>query len=151
MQTMGGKLPSNDFSLPSKWLQDMETLIEQAFANLHNSTIRDHVNSGRFDLSDPSGAVILPSIWETIIQPGSTITMHMWPLPEASLPEESFSEETTTSANINSSGKVRPPPPPPPPPSVPMPPSTTSDPISPVPRSDAVAVVEENLHRATVR
>src|ERR1700722_18143927 len=145
MQTMGGKLPSNDFSLPSKWLQDMETLIEQAFANIHNSMISDHVKSGRFDLSDPSGAVILPSIWETVIQPDSTITMHMWPLPEASLPEEPFSEETTMPANTSSSGKVPPPPPPPPPPpTVPMSPSTTSEPISRAPRREAVAVVEEN-------
>jgi hypothetical protein len=127
--------------LPSKWLQDMETLIEQAFANIHNSTISGHVKSGRFDLSDPSGAVILPSIWETVIQPDSTITMHMWPLPEASLPEEPFSEETIMSANVSSSGKVPPPPPPPPPP-VPMPPSTTSEPISQVPHQQAVVVVE---------
>jgi hypothetical protein len=112
--------------------------------------ISDHVKSGRFDLSDPSGAVILPSIWETVIQPDSTITMHMWPLPEASLPEESLSEETTMSANIGSSGKV-PPPPPPPPPTVPIPPSTTSEPIPRAPRREAIIVVEENISRDSRR
>jgi hypothetical protein len=131
----------------------METLIEQAFANIHNSTISDHVKRGRFDLSDPSGAVILPSIWETVIQPDWTITMHMWPLPEAPLSEEPLSEETITSADMSSSNKVptSPPPPPPPPPPVPMIPSTTFEPRSRASRSEAVVVVEENTSRDSRR
>jgi hypothetical protein len=154
MQTMGGKLPSNDFSMPSKLLQDMETLIEQAFANIQNSTISGHVKRGRFDLSDPSGAVILPSIWETVVQPDWTITMHMWPLPEAALSEEPLSEETITPTGMRSSNKVpapATPPPSPPSPSVPMVPSTTFRPRPRAPRSEAVAVVEENISRDSRR
>jgi hypothetical protein len=126
----------------------METLIEQAFANIDNSTISDHVKRGRFDLSDPSGAVILPSIWETVIQPDWTITMHMWPLPEASLPEEALSEGATMSADVSSPNKIPPPPPPPPPaPPVPTAPSTAFELRSRAPRSEAVVVAEENISR----
>jgi hypothetical protein len=129
----------------------METLIEQAFANIHNSMITDHVKSGRFDLIDPSGAVILPSIWDTVIQPDWTITMHMWPLPEAPLPEEPLSEETILSVDTSTSKRVPPPPPPPPPPPVPMSPSTTVEPRSRAPRREAVVVVEENISQDSRR
>lgn len=30
----------------------------------------------------PNGDIILPQVWETVIEPDWTITMHMWPLPE---------------------------------------------------------------------
>jgi hypothetical protein len=58
----------------------MEILIEQAFA--HIDVVGDHVKSGHYDLFDPSGGLILPSLWETIIQPDWTVTMHMWPSPK---------------------------------------------------------------------
>jgi hypothetical protein len=71
----------------------MEELIKQAF--LHVDIIGPHVHQGHYDLVGPDGEIILPQVWETMIQPDWNVTMHMWPMPE---PEQA------------------PPPPPPPPP-----------------------------------
>jgi hypothetical protein len=30
----------------------------------------------------PNGDIILPQVWETVIEPDWAITMHMWPIPE---------------------------------------------------------------------
>ena len=83
----------------------MEELIKQAF--LHIDIIGPHVHDGHYDLVGPDGEIILPQVWETVVQPGWAITMHMWPIPE-------------------------PPPPPPPPPEPPQkqypPPPPTLDP-----------------------
>lgn len=58
----------------------MEDLIKQAF--LHVDVIGPHVHEGHYDLVGPEGEIILPQIWETMIKPDWSITMHMWPMPE---------------------------------------------------------------------
>lgn len=58
----------------------MEELIKQAFE--HVDEIGPHVQSGHYDLMGPDGGIIIPSAWETTIEPDWKITMHMWPLPE---------------------------------------------------------------------
>ena len=58
----------------------MEELIRQAF--LHVDVIGPHVADGRYDLVGPTGDIILPQVWETVVEPDWTITMHMWPIPE---------------------------------------------------------------------
>lgn len=58
----------------------MEELIRQAF--LHIEIIGPHVAEGHYDLIGPNGDIILPQVWETVIEPDWTITMHMWPIPE---------------------------------------------------------------------
>jgi hypothetical protein len=58
----------------------VEELIRQAF--LHVDIIGPHVTDGHYDLIAPNGEIILPQVWESIIQPGWSITMHMWPMPE---------------------------------------------------------------------
>lgn len=89
----------------------MEELIKQAF--LHVDIIGPHVHEGHYDLIGPDGEIILPQVWETMIQPDWAITMHMWPMPDSQpvQPPTSKVEYPT------------PPPPPPPPPSS-APPST---------------------------
>lgn len=66
-------------------LQGMEDLIKQAF--LHIEVIGPHVAEGHYDLVGPNGDIILPQVWETVVEPDWTITMHMWPIPEK--PKES--------------------------------------------------------------
>ena len=73
----------------------MEDLIRQAF--LHVEVIGPHVAEGHYDLVGPNNEIILPQVWETMIEPDWVVTMHMWPMPEPPKPEEA------------------PPPPPPPP------------------------------------
>lgn len=58
----------------------MEDLIKQAF--LHIEVIGPHVAEGHYDLVGPNGDIILPQVWETVIEPDWAITMHMWPIPE---------------------------------------------------------------------
>lgn len=61
-------------------IQGMEELIKQAF--LHVDVIGPHVHEGHYDLVGPDGEIILPQVWETMIQPDWAVTMHMWPMPE---------------------------------------------------------------------
>ena len=58
----------------------MEDLIRQAF--LHVDIIGPHVAEGHYDLIGPNNEIILPGVWETVVEPDWTITMHMWPMPE---------------------------------------------------------------------
>ena len=64
--------------------QGMEELIKQAF--LHVEIIGPHVAEGHYDLVGPSGEIILPQLWERMIEPDWTITMHMWPMPPPPFP-----------------------------------------------------------------
>ena len=61
-------------------LQGMEELIRLVF--LHVEIIGTHVAEGRYDLVGPNGDIILPQVWETVVEPDWTVTMHMWPNPE---------------------------------------------------------------------
>ena len=56
----------------------MEDLIKQAF--LHVEVIGPHVQEGHYDLIGPNGEIILPSVWEKVVEPDWAITMHMWPM-----------------------------------------------------------------------
>ena len=58
----------------------MEELIRQAF--MHVDVIGPHVAEGHYDLIGHSNEIILPGVWESVIEPDWTITMHMWPMPE---------------------------------------------------------------------
>lgn len=58
----------------------MEYLIKEAF--VHIPGIGPHVAEGHYDLLGPQGDIILPHVWETVIEPDWTITMHMWPMVE---------------------------------------------------------------------
>jgi flagellar basal body rod protein FlgF len=53
----------------------MEDLIKQAF--LHVEIIGPHVAEGHYDLVGPNGEIILPQVWETMVEPDWTITMHV--------------------------------------------------------------------------
>lgn len=59
----------------------MEELIKQAF--LRVDIIGPHVHQGHYDLTGPDGEIILPQMWETLVQPDWSITMYLWPMPES--------------------------------------------------------------------
>ena len=58
----------------------MEDLIRQAF--LHVEVIGPHVSEGHYDLVGPSGEIILPQVWEIMVEPDWTVTMQMWSMPD---------------------------------------------------------------------
>ncbi|KAI9674663.1 MAG: hypothetical protein M1817_001566 [Caeruleum heppii] len=74
-----GRKFSFPFHLCNTW-EGMEDLIRQAF--VHVDVIGAHVAQGHYDLIGPNGDIIMPKVWETMIEPDWTITMHMWPIPE---------------------------------------------------------------------
>nr|POF03137.1 hypothetical protein CFP56_75502 [Quercus suber] len=74
------------FSFPwhiCKTWKGMEGLIKQAF--LHVDVLGEHVHAGHYDLTGPDGEIILPQVWDTMIQPDVEVTMHIWPMPEPEL------------------------------------------------------------------
>lgn len=62
----------------------MEGLIKMSFQ--HVTVIGPEVEAGRYDLKGATGAIILPHVWEDVIQPGWTINMAMWPLAPSGRP-----------------------------------------------------------------
>lgn len=92
----------------------MEYLIKEAF--IHIEGIGPHVAEGHYDLLGPHGEIILPHVWETVIEPDWTITMHMWPMPEPKEEEPAAEEEEAPAEEVVDEGL---PPPPPPAPSAP--------------------------------
>lgn len=44
--------------------------------------IGPHVQAGHYDLIGPNGEIILPAIWEKVIEPDWSVTMHMWPMEQ---------------------------------------------------------------------
>ncbi|KAH7385115.1 hypothetical protein BKA64DRAFT_158101 [Cadophora sp. MPI-SDFR-AT-0126] len=82
-----GRKYSFPFHMAATW-NGVEELIKQAF--LHVDVLGPHVNEGHYDLicssGDLSGQIILPQVWETMVEPGWEINMHMWPLPDPPKP-----------------------------------------------------------------
>lgn len=107
----------------------MEELIKQCF--LHVDVIGPHVMEGHYDLIGSNGEIILPIVWESLIEPGWSITMHMWPLPEPKPnplgPPPGHYFNPTKRPSKNSKNRHRGPPPPPPgwPGPPPLPPPST--------------------------
>ncbi|KAK7621576.1 hypothetical protein IWX50DRAFT_560773, partial [Phyllosticta citricarpa] len=50
-------------------------LINQTFA--HVDTLSPHVRDGHCDLTGPGGEIILPQVWEKLVQPGWQVTMNI--------------------------------------------------------------------------
>jgi chemotaxis protein histidine kinase CheA len=71
------------FSFPwarCKTWKDMQALIDQAFQQMDD--VSEHVRAGHYDLTGPDGEIILPQVWDTMVQPDWEVNMHLWPLPE---------------------------------------------------------------------
>lgn len=89
-----------EFSFPWHMVETwkgMEELINRAFLNVEK--IGPDVLEGRYDLTGPDGEVILPQLWETIVQPNMTIKMQMWPVPEQPIEEKKPAKSDATAKN----------------------------------------------------
>ncbi|KAL0944078.1 kinetoplast-associated protein kap [Colletotrichum truncatum] len=75
-----GRKFSFPFHICATWT-GMEELIKQAF--LHVDIIGPHVQEGHYDLIGPNGEIILPQVWEKVVEPDWTIEMRMWPMEKA--------------------------------------------------------------------
>lgn len=61
-------------------------LIRQAFE--HINFLGPHVSDGHYDILDPNGRVILPSVWDAVVEPGWEVSMHMWPMNQDSIEDK---------------------------------------------------------------
>ena len=78
------------FEICCRW-RGMETLINQAFQ--HVEVVGGWIQAGNYDLVGPTGEIILPSLWDAIIEPDWQITMHMWPMPEEKKEDDMFGDD----------------------------------------------------------
>jgi len=66
-------------------IQDLEKLIKQVFLNI-DMTESYYVQQGYYDILSPDGEIVLPQVWETVAQPGWTISMQIRPMRSSLLP-----------------------------------------------------------------
>jgi len=66
--------------------QGMEKLVKEAFQ--HVDVIGPRVQRGMFELFGPNGEIILPYVWDKVIEPGWQITKAMWPVDAANVEKE---------------------------------------------------------------
>lgn len=71
-----------------------------------------HVQKGHYDLTGPNGEIILPQVWDKVIEPDWSITMTMWPMPEKPPPPPGPRNPAPPPTNGHRSQKVHVPPPP---------------------------------------
>ncbi|KAF5975020.1 hypothetical protein FCOIX_7925 [Fusarium coicis] len=64
----------------SRTWAEIEDLIKQAFVQV--DVLVPYVMAGNYDLVGPDGKIILPSVWEDIVEPDLNIIMAMWPMSE---------------------------------------------------------------------
>jgi hypothetical protein len=66
----------------------MEEFIRQAF--LHVEGLSADVAESHYYLIGPNGGVILLRVWETVIEPGWSVSMHIWPRIPGPPPDHYF-------------------------------------------------------------
>ena len=49
---------------------------------MHVENFSESVNAGHYDIEGPDGEIILPGVWDVVVEPGWTVTMLMWPEAE---------------------------------------------------------------------
>ena len=59
----------------------MLDIIKQVYGRDHKSA--QQVLNGGFDLKDVDGNIILPALWDSVVEPGMTISINFWPIAEA--------------------------------------------------------------------
>ncbi|RAL60978.1 hypothetical protein DID88_010074 [Monilinia fructigena] len=79
-----GRKFSFPFELCATW-PGMEELIKTSFPPCLMSLVLMY-KMANYDLIGPMVNIILPQIWDTVIEPDWAITMHMWPIPEPQKP-----------------------------------------------------------------
>lgn len=68
-----------------KTWKGMESVIKTTYLFLLD-TMDPRIQQGHYDLISPDGKVIHPQDWDSTIQPGWNITMHLWPIEEDNPP-----------------------------------------------------------------
>ena len=56
--------------------QNMENLIRRSFS--HIETLNSKIFRGSYDTLSPTGEIVLPEIWNTVIKPGWVVELSLW-------------------------------------------------------------------------
>ena len=56
--------------------QNMENLIKRSFS--HIETRNSEIFRGSYDILSPTGEIVLPEIWDTVIKPGWVVELRFW-------------------------------------------------------------------------
>lgn len=56
---------------------------------------------GHYDIIGPDGEIILPQIWERLVQPGWSVTMTMWPIDKLPNPPDNRPRNVRTAGQTN--------------------------------------------------
>ncbi|KAJ3530579.1 hypothetical protein NM208_g9264 [Fusarium decemcellulare] len=67
-----------------KSYKGIEHLIKAAFKEV--AVIGPHVMEGHFDLLSPDGDIMLPDVWEDLVEPEMAVHMEMWPMDKMARP-----------------------------------------------------------------
>ncbi len=54
----------------------MEHLIQRSFSQ--DESINSKIFRGGYDILSPTGEIVLPEIWDTVIKPGWTVELRIW-------------------------------------------------------------------------
>ena len=54
----------------------MEHLIQRSFS--YDESINSKIFRGSYDILSPTGEIVLPEIWDTVIKPGWTVELRIW-------------------------------------------------------------------------
>ena len=54
----------------------MENLIKRSFS--HVESMDSEIFRGRYDILSPSGEIILPEIWDSVVMPGWVVELRFW-------------------------------------------------------------------------
>ena len=54
----------------------MENLIKRSFSRVES--VDSRIFRGRYDILSPSGEIILPEIWDSVIRPGWVVELSFW-------------------------------------------------------------------------
>ena len=59
----------------------MENLIKRSFS--HVESMNSKIFRGSYDILSPSGEIILPEIWDSVIRPGWVVELRLWGFQKA--------------------------------------------------------------------
>ena len=59
----------------------MENLIKRSFA--HVESMNSKIFRGSYDILGPTGEIILPEIWDSVVKPGWVVELRFWDFPAA--------------------------------------------------------------------
>ena len=54
----------------------MESLIKRSFS--HVESMESKIFKGRYDILSPTGEIILPEIWDSVVKPGWVVELRFW-------------------------------------------------------------------------